>query len=238
MPRHEAPLTGRGRPLTALLDTLGVAVDAELFDLALIHRSYSYENGQIPHNERLEFLGDAVLGEVVTEHLYTTFPEASEGRLAKLRAAVVSAVSLAEVARGLGLGPLIKLGKGEMATGGCDKTSILADTLEALIGAMYLTAPEGAQAFVRHLFVPLIERASGLGAGLDWKTSLQEICSVQGLEAPIYMVDESGPDHLKQFSARVLLGDQEFPAGRGRSKKKAEQEAARQAFRAVQGSPG
>ena len=220
--------------LAALLCRCQASIDPDLFELALTHRSYSYENGQTPHNERLEFLGDAVLGVIVTETLYTMFPDAPEGRLAKLRAAVVSSASLGEVARGLGIGPMMKLGKGEAATGGQTKTSILADAVEALIGAMALTSPDGARCFVETVFVPLIERAAALGAGLDWKTSLQEACSALGLDPPTYVVEESGPDHLKQFSAAVRLGETTFPAGAGRSKKKAEQEAARQAFEALQ----
>ena len=220
--------------LAALLERCGVAIDPALFELALTHRSYSYENGQIPHNERLEFLGDAVLGVIVTEALYRMFPEATEGRLAKLRAAVVSSASLGEVARGLGIGPMIRLGKGEAATGGRGKTSILADAVEALIGAMSLTSSAGARCFVETVFVPLIERAAALGAGLDWKTSLQEACSALGLDVPAYVVEESGPDHLKQFSAAVHLGETAYPSGTGRSKKKAEQEAARLAFEVLQ----
>ncbi|MCL2316042.1 MAG: ribonuclease III [Actinomycetia bacterium] len=233
MPRRAVPPTGGGSSLLELLGQLGVAIDPGLMELATIHRSYAYENGQIQHNERLEFLGDAVLGVVVTEYLYRAFPEAPEGRLAKLRAAVVSSASLAEVARDLGIGRLVKLGKGESATGGQDKTSILADMTEAMIGAMYLTSPDGARTFIRHLFIPLIEHAATLGAGLDWKTSLQEACSELGSETPSYVVDESGPDHQKQFQAHVRVGLREFPGGSGRSKKQAEQEAARRAYEAI-----
>jgi len=221
--------------LSCLLERLGVRVDPDLYALALVHRSFAYENGQIPHNERLEFLGDAVLGVSVTEYLYRAFPDEPEGRLAKLRAAVVSSVSLGDVGRHLGIGSMIKLGKGEMATGGRNKTSIVADTVEALIGAMYLTCPDGARAFIQHLFIPLIQRAAALGAGLDWKTSLQEMCAAQGSDLPVYTVEESGPAHLRQFAARARLGEREFAQGSGRSKKRAEQEAARLAFETLQG---
>lgn len=214
-----------------LLAQLGVQIDPQLFELALTHRSYAYEAGGIPHNERLEFLGDSVLGVVVTEYLYRTFPDFPEGRLAKLRAAVVSAVSLARVARGLGIGPLIKLGHGEVTTGGADKTSILADTTEALIGAVFLSAGvEGAATLVHHLFDPLVDNAAELGAGLDWKTSLQELCSQLGLPAPVYQVTESGPDHDKRFVARADIDGRLFAPGEGRSKKRAEQLAAENAF--------
>jgi ribonuclease-3 len=122
-----------------LLDELGIEIDPQLYSLALTHRSYAYENGGLPHNERLEFLGDAVLGVVVTEYLYRSYPDFPEGRLAKLRAAVVNAQSLASVARDLQLGDELLLGRGEVTTGGSDKASILADSLEALFGAVLIS---------------------------------------------------------------------------------------------------
>ena len=213
-----------------MLAQLGVVIDPELRELALVHRSYSYEHDHVPNNERLEFLGDAVLGVVVTDYIYSTFPEMPEGQLAKLRAATVSAASLAEVARDLGIGDLVLLGKGEETTNGRGKTSILADTTEALIGAMWLTRQDGAWAFVRHMFAPLIDHAATLGAGLDWKTSLQELAAEQGLGVPEYVVAESGPDHDKHFTAWVHLAERDFPRGEGHSKKHAEQWAARYAY--------
>lgn len=218
----------------SLIEELGIELDAELLDLALTHRSFSYENGQIPTNERLEFLGDAVLGVIVTEHLYRSYPDLAEGRLAKLRAKVVSAVSLAVVARQLDIGKLIKLGRGELSTGGSNKTSILADTLEALIGAVYLDAgPSGAERLVHHLFDPLIDHAATLGAGLDWKTSLQEIAAALGLAPTSYEIIESGPDHDKRFDAWAVLGERRFGPGHGRNKKQAEQQAAAAAFKVL-----
>ncbi|OYO17312.1 ribonuclease III [Enemella dayhoffiae] len=214
-----------------LCTELGVPMDPQLFVLALTHRSFAYENGGLPTNERLEFLGDSVLGLVVTEHLYRVHPDHSEGELAKLRAAVVNARALAQVARSLEVGPLIRLGRGEVTTGGADKSSILADTMEALIGAVYLGhGLAGARALVHHLFDPLMEQAAQLGAGLDWKTSLQELTSALGLGAPRYQVSESGPDHDKRFEAVVVLGELRFGHGSGRNKKQAEQEAAGTAF--------
>ncbi|OYN97343.1 ribonuclease III [Enemella evansiae] len=214
-----------------LCTELGVPMDPQLFVLALTHRSYAYENGGLPTNERLEFLGDSVLGLIVTEHLYRVHPELSEGELAKLRAAVVNARALAQVARSLGIGPQIRLGRGEITTGGADKSSILADTMEALIGAVYLAhGMDGARLLVHRLFDPLMERAAQLGAGLDWKTSLQELTSTLGLGAPRYEITESGPDHDKRFEAVVVLGELRFGHGRGRNKKQAEQEAAGSAF--------
>lgn len=213
---------------------LGVPLDPQLFELARTHRSYAYENGGLPTNERLEFLGDSVLGLVITEHLYARHPELSEGELAKLRAAVVNARALAGVARRLGIGPLIHLGRGELTTGGHDKSSILADFMEALIGACFLThGIEGARVLVHKLFDPLMERAARLGAGLDWKTSLQELAAVQGLGSPRYEIEESGPDHDKRFIAWAVIGPHRHGPGRGRNKKAAEQEAAGIAFAAL-----
>lgn len=213
---------------------LGVTIDAALLDLALTHRSFAYENGGLPTNERLEFLGDSVLGIVVTDAVYRTYPDWSEGRLAKLRAAVVNSVALAEVARGLGLGDHLHLGRGEDSTGGRDKISILADTMEAVIGAVYLELGLAVAADVVHrLFDPLIERAADLGAGLDWKTSLQEIAALAGLGVPEYRVSDVGPDHAKEFSAEALVGGHVVGRGGGRSKKLAEQQAAANAYERI-----
>lgn len=218
-------------PARELLADLGLVLDPGLFDRTLTHRSYAYEQGGLPTNERLEFLGDSVLGLVVTEHLYTTFPDLSEGQLAKLRAAVVNSRALADVARGLDLGSLIHLGRGEETTGGRDKSSILADTMEALIGAVFLEhGIDQARRFVHHLFDPLMAEVATRGAGLDWKTSLQEIASLSGLGVPVYHVVESGPDHAKTFSATVAVDDLDYGPGAGRNKKEAEQNAAALAF--------
>lgn len=215
-------------------DELGIDLDPQLVGLALTHRSWAYENGGVPHNERLEFLGDAVLGVVVTEHLYRSYPELPEGRLAKLRSAVVNTHALAAVARGLDLGRAIRLGKGETTTGGADKDSILADTTEALLGAIYLSAGRDAAArMVRRLIDPLVAEAADAGAGLDWKTSLQELCSALGLPGASYTHEASGPDHDKRFTARAVIGDRVFPGSLGRSKKQAEQGAAEAAFAAL-----
>ena len=184
------------RPLTDLLDYLtevtGGPVDAEELGHALTHRSYAYEAGGLPHNERLEFLGDSVLGVVVTHTLFTRHPDLPEGQLAKLRAAVVNMRALAEVGRTIGLGDHLYLGRGEETTGGRDKDSILADAVEAVIGAVYITQGMGAAAaLVHHLIDPLIAASALRGAGLDWKTSLQELLSQHDLGNPTYQVDES-----------------------------------------------
>lgn len=209
-------------------------LDDELLERALTHRSFAYENGGLPTNERLEFLGDSVLGVVVTDTLYRAHPDLSEGRLAKLRAAVVNARALAEVARTIGLGQHIKLGRGEEATGGRNKSSILSDTVEAVIGAVYLSdGYEGANQIVHLLFDPLMVAAAGLGAGLDWKTSLQELSAEHSLGVPEYLIEDDGPDHEKTFSAQVQVGDKRYGHGAGRSKKEAEQQAAQTAYLAI-----
>jgi ribonuclease-3 len=225
--------------MQVLMDTLGVTVDPDLFRRALTHRSYAYENGGLPTNERLEFLGDSVLGLVVTDTLYRTHPDLPEGQLAKLRAAVVNAKALAGIGRSLGVGEHLLLGRGEETTGGRDKSSIVADTVEALIGAVYLDRGlEEATALVHRLFDPLIEESAALGAGLDWKTSLQELCAAGGLGVPEYVVDESGPDHQKSFRARVRVGGELYGDGRGRSKKEAEQQAASTAYQELASAAG
>jgi ribonuclease-3 len=213
---------------------LGVKIDPALLERALTHRSYAYENGGLPTNERLEFLGDSVLGLVVTDTLFRGHPDLPEGQLAKLRAAVVNMRALAGVSRSLQVGQHIRLGRGEEGTGGRDKSSILADTLEALIGAVYLDRGLG-EAFdlVHRLFDPLIDRSASLGAGLDWKTSLQELTAVEELGVPEYHVTESGPDHQKTFRAIVRVGGHIYGSGEGRSKKEAEQHAAEAAWTAI-----
>lgn len=219
----------------SLLIALGVHLDAGLLTLALTHRSYAYENGGLPPNERLEFLGDAVLGLVVTDHLYQTHPELPEGQLAKLRASVVNMHALAGVARGLGdggLGAHLLLGKGEELTGGRDKASILADGMEAVIGAVYLQhGVDQARALIHRLFDGLLAEAPLRGAGLDWKTSLQELTAAAGLGVPEYRVKEEGPDHRKEFTATVFVAGDELGSGDGPTKKEAEQKAAEVAWR-------
>ena len=223
-----------GRDAAELPCALGVQISAETLERALTHRSYAYENGGLPTNERLEFLGDSVLGLVVTDTLFTEYPTLPEGQLAKLRAAVVQMNALAEVARELQLGSYVRLGRGEEGTGGRDKPSILADTLEAVIGATYVDCGlNAASALVHRLFDPVIERSALLGAGLDWKTSLQELTAVQGLGVPDYHVDDTGPDHQKLFRAVVRVGGRDLGTGEGRSKKAAEQQAAQAAYEAL-----
>ena len=214
-----------------LFTVVGERIDESLLLRALTHRSYSYENGGLPNNERLEFLGDSVLGLVVTDSLYAAHPDVAEGQLAKLRAAVVNMRALAEVARTMGLGEYIFLGRGETATGGRDKASILADTMEAVIAAIYLSGGMPvATTFVHHVLDPLMVSSASLGAGLDWKTSLQELTASGSLGVPEYHVTEQGPDHQKSFNAYVSVGGKPMGTGAGSSKKEAEQMAAEVAW--------
>lgn len=214
-------------PLTGLQENLGVEIPEDMLTMALTHRSYAYENGGLPTNERLEFLGDAVLSLVVTDWLYATHPTLSEGQLAKMRAAVVNMRALAGVSRALRIGEYLRLGRGEETTGGRDKSSLLADTLEAIFGACYLSnGMDVARDLVMRHVGPLLANVQRLGTGLDWKTSLQELAADRGLGVPEYRVTDSGPDHAKTFEAVVWLSGAAYATGRGRSKKEAEQEAA------------
>jgi ribonuclease-3 len=223
--------------MSSLLDALGVELPDELLTLALTHRSYAYEHGGLPTNERLEFLGDAVLGLTITDELFHRHPDRPESDLAKMRASVVNTQALADVARGLtdeGLGAHLLLGRGEANTGGADKSSILADGMESLLGAVYMHRGfESARQVVLRLFGVLLDAAPTLGAGLDWKTSLQELTAERGLGVPSYKITSTGPDHDKEFTAVVVVTDTEYGSGVGRSKKEAEQKAAAAAWNAL-----
>jgi len=214
-----------------LLATLGVQIEPVILELALTHRSFAYENGGIPTNERLEFLGDSILGQAVTVMLYRTYPNLDEGQLAKRRASLVSTAALAQIARGLGLGDYILLGRGEILTGGRDKASILADTVEALIGATFLdSGGEVATGFVLRLIEPLLAEPGHFGVSMDPKTSLQELAANLGVGVPVYTLEGSGPDHSKVFVATVIIGSAATAQGVGPSKKFAEMAAAREAI--------
>ena len=226
-----APAADEDHSLEQLLRTLQVEVDPALLQLALTHRSFAYENGGIPTNERLEFLGDSILGQAVTVKLFRDHPDLDEGELAKRRASLVSSVALAEIGRSIGLGPYIRLGRGETMTGGADKPSILADTVEAIIGAVYLDAGgDAATEFVLRLITPLMRDPERFGAAMDPKTSLQEIAARRSAPPPIYTVTESGPDHNKHFIATVSVGELVQASGEGSSKKQAEMAAALEAW--------
>ena len=210
-----------------LTKRLGVDIDPETLRLALTHRSYAYEKGGIPTNERLEFLGDSVLGLSVTDALFRDNPTLSEGELAKRRSAVVSTKALAGVARSLDLGSYVLLGQGEKLTNGRDKASILADTMEAVIGAVYLSEGiETARCMVMDLIGPLLRDSAVLGNGTDWKTRIQETAAARRMGVIDYRVDGTGPDHSRTFTARLMIGGVEYGSGAGPSKKEAEQAAA------------
>ena len=236
MPERGA--TGPAADRGPLLASLGVELSEPLLTLALTHRSYAYENGGLPTNERLEFLGDSVLSIVITDRLYREHPDRPEGQLAKLRSSVVNMHALAGVAITLGgpagLGAYLYLGRGEELTGGRTKPSILADATEALIGAVYLELGlETASELVNRLFDTLMRGAPLLGAGLDWKTSLQELTAARDLGVPEYRIAEEGPDHLKIFTATAVVAGRDLGSGVGRTKKEAEQKAAELAWHAL-----
>jgi len=218
-----------------LTSRLGVELDPDLLVLALTHRSFAYENGGLPSNERLEFLGDSVLSIVVTDRLYRDHPDLPEGQLAPIRAATVSQRSLAAVARDIGLGPFVLLGKGEMATGGANKDSILCDTLEALFGAVYLAhGIETSRTVILDLLGPTLRTAAHAGVALDWKTSLQELCAAHHWGKPVYEVEGEGPAHMRTFTATVLIDGVARGTGTGSAKKLAEYGAAEAAFRSLE----
>ena len=223
-----------------LAERLGWHVhDQRLFAQALAHRSWCAEHSGREPNERLEFLGDAVLGLIVTDYLYRSYPDLPEGELAKARAAVVNSASLASTARELRVGDALLLGKGEDSSGGRLKPSILADAMEAVIGAVYLDA--GYAATEEMVLRLLRERLSGAAKGPgeeDYKTRLQELCAQTYDELPVYRVTDSGPDHAKVFAAEVMVGGRSRGRGQGRSKKQAEQMAARDAWFALEASAG
>jgi ribonuclease-3 len=228
VPAEPADLQGRA----ALLQRVGLDLAADSLELALTHRSYASEHGGLPTNERLEFLGDSVLGIIITDELYNSHPDLPEGQLAKLRASIVNMHALAAVGHTLGLGELLLLGHGEVLTGGREKASIVSDAVEALLGALYLQhGLEPVRAAVLRLFRDLLTAAPRLGAGLDWKTSLQEIAASQSLGVPAYEIADTGPDHDKTFTARAIVGGQTLGEGVGHTKKQAEQLAAAQAYR-------
>jgi len=207
--------------------------DPDRLVLALTHRSWCAEHPGEPSNERLEFLGDAVLGLVVTDYIFDRFPERPEGKLAKTRASVVSAASLSIIGEALGLGEGLRLGRGEDASGGRSKASILADALEAVIGAIYLDGGiDPARQFVLGQFEAQIDEAARRPGAGDFKTRLQEMAAGEGFDPPFYEITSTGPEHDKRFHATVRLDGVVTGRGDGSSKKEAEQRAARDAWHA------
>lgn len=217
-----------------LLERLGVGLEDDRLCLALTHRSFANENGNLSNNERLEFLGDAVLGMCVAEELYRRFPDRAEQDISKMRAGVVNMYALADLARRIELGPHILLGRGEKATGGADKHSILADTVEALLGAIYLQHGfETSKATVLRLFDAMIDEAPTQSRGRDWKTLLQERLSAKKLPAAEYVVSSEGPDHARTYSVELLVDGVVRGRGTGATKKEAEMLAAHEAHTAL-----
>ncbi len=204
--------------------------DPALLERSLTHKSYANENRVPSHNERMEFLGDSVLNLVISESLMRSCPDSSEGDLSRLRAAIVSEAALARVARAIGLGEHILLGRGEEQTGGRDKDSLLANSLEALIASIYLdSGKQAADSFVMRFFGDIITGACASRGSFDYKTQLQELCQERVRQLPDYrMVSESGPDHQKQFTVEVWINGRLSGRGTGRSKKEAEQRAAKE----------
>ncbi len=215
------------------------ALPSDLLRQATAHRSYCSENPSQPSNERLELLGDAVLGLVVTDHLYRSFPALPEGDLARVRAAIVSTLGLGPVAAALGLGDALLLGRGEESSGGRQKASILVDCLEAVIGAVYLSAGfAGAQTFVKSLVAEEISEIVNEARLGDPKNRLQELSARLDYGQPSYVIAETGPDHAKRFKADAIVGGHLLGTGEGRSKKDAERQAAMVALLSLTSADG
>lgn len=207
---------------------------------ALTHKSYTHEHASTPpHNERLEFLGDAVLGLVVGQALMEAHRDVPEGQLSRMRAGLVNARRLADEARALGLGPLVRMGRGEIMTGGRDKHSILADAFEAVVAAIYLDlGMEPARRFILEHLGPHIEAGKLLVADQDFKTAVQEVIQARHQTTPIYkLVGEEGPDHAKHFTIQLWVGGECLGEGSGRSKKLAERAAAQVVWTTLQANP-
>lgn len=221
--------------LSELLNKLGVVIDEPYLSRALTHRSYAYEHGGIPTNERLEFLGDSVLGVVVSDMLFHRFPQINEGELSRRRAALVSTKALARIAKLREVGGFLRLGHGEESSGGHTKASLLADMMESLIAATYLSrGMDVARDLVLRLVEPLVPDVAVLAAEMDPKTTLQELSNAKALGDPVYEITASGPDHDRRYSATVRCGTVS-EVGTGPSKKQAEMQAAMQAWRALGG---
>ena len=219
-----------------LIQRLGISIEAELLELALTHSSYAYENGKIPNNERLEFLGDSVLGFVVTGHVYSENPDLDEGSLSRLRSATVSAKTLAKAANEIGLGEFVRLGKGEISTGGQTKTNILADTFEAIIGAAYLSGGlEPAKAIIDSLVLPLLSSEDELLETSEPRTVLSELLKSLGKSDATFDVTHEGPDHDRTFFAEVIVDGSSVASGSGRTRKAAEAQAASAALKTLRG---
>lgn len=230
--------TPRSTEEARLLERIGYSfVNDALFWEAVTHKSFSNEQGgsAVPHNERLEFLGDAVLDMIISYKMFIDHPDLPEGELTRIRAEVVSEAGLALVGHSLGIGQCLRLGRGELRSGGREKDSLIANVLEALIGAVYCDGGfEAVQQMVLRLFEPYIERSFQDKSGVDFKTRLQELMHTRFGSPPEYcLVDAEGPDHLRSYTIEVKHADRVLGQGVGRSKKIAAQQAARQALKTL-----
>jgi ribonuclease-3 len=213
--------------LAALGKSLGVEIEPQLLELALTHRSYSYENGRGPNNERLEFLGDAILGFLVTAHIHDHFVDLDEGELTKLKNAVVSAPALAKAAHGLDLGSHLLLGKGEIQTGGREKQNLLADCFEAVLGAAFVSkGMDAASLIVTKFILPMLSNPEEVLDSADPKTTLLELLQATNKSQPVYEITHDGPDHDRTFFATLSVDDEVLATADGRSRKLAETNAA------------
>jgi ribonuclease-3 len=213
--------------VASLGKSLGVEIEPQLLELALTHRSYSYENGRGPNNERLEFLGDAILGFIVTAHIHDHFVDLDEGELTKLKNAVVSAPALAKAAHSLELGSHLLLGKGEIQTGGRDKQNLLADCFEAVLGAAFVSKGiDAASHIVTKFILPMLSNPEEVLDSADPKTTLLELLQAAGKSQPVYDITHDGPDHDRTFFATLSVDGQVLATADGRSRKLAETNAA------------
>ena len=214
-----------------LLQRLGADIAPELLELALTHSSYAYENN-CDNNERLEFLGDSVLGYLVAAHVFNNHDDLKEGELTKLKNAVVSAQALATAANRIGLGEFLRLGKGENQTGGSQKVNVLADAFEAILGAAFLTSGiPAAESIVSKHIIPLLDNPDSIRESADPKTNLIEKAAQLGLSEVRYEMSGEGPDHERIYTAICFSGSQELSTGMGTTKRGAETAAAIAALR-------
>lgn len=221
-----------------LIEALGIELEPDSLRHALTHRSFANEHGHLPNNERLEFLGDAVLGLSVANRLFELYPSRPESDISKMRASIVSRYGLADIAREINLGEHILLGRGELVTGGREKDSILADTTEAIFGALFRQHGfEPARDVILRLFDEKLRTATASWRHQDWKTVLQERLAELKAPAALYEASSVGPDHNLVFTAHVKAGDKILGKGSGPNKKVAEQDSAREAVRYLQEHP-
>ncbi len=219
-----------------LTERLGITIEPALLELALTHSSFSYENGKTPNNERLEFLGDSVLGFLVTEHVYHLHPDHAEGELSRLRNAAVSAKTLSLAAMNIGLGEFIRLGKGESLSGGSSKSNILADAFEAVLGAAFISGGiDAAKQIVSDLIFPLIDDSQVLLETSEPRTVLLDLIKKMGLGEPDFEITHEGPDHDRTFFATIMVDGKKIGFGEGRSRKAAEAQAASSALKMLRG---